>query len=246
MEPVRPLVDKYAFELLGTRPFAARDFHETRAGVCRLTAPLTHELAETLGRWRQLVGRVAEDFAAALESGRVPTPISGRRRAEARPGGPKAKAEVTSIKAGRCPWCGSPTERGRRTCSPECGARIKGANVAPMTQAASERMKRLAREPEHPALSPEANDKRRRTRREQRAAELAWEAEHPEPADTNLFEREVLPRLQGRSVSDISRATGLSVAYCARIRRGELTPHPRWWATLKDVDSLLGKRPVEE
>jgi CRISPR-associated protein Cas1 len=33
MEPIRPRVDAYAFDLLTKRPFAARDFHETRA--CR-------------------------------------------------------------------------------------------------------------------------------------------------------------------------------------------------------------------
>jgi hypothetical protein len=48
MEPIRPQVDAYVFALLTQRPFAARDFHETRAGVCRLTALLTHELGETL------------------------------------------------------------------------------------------------------------------------------------------------------------------------------------------------------
>lgn len=28
------------------------------------------------------------------------------------------------------------------------------------------------------------------------------------------------------------RATGLSVAYCSRIKRGDRTPHPRWWQRL--------------
>lgn len=64
MEPVRPAVDAFALELLTTRSLTARDFYETRAGTCRVTPPLTHELAATLPHWRQLVGRVAKDFAA--------------------------------------------------------------------------------------------------------------------------------------------------------------------------------------
>jgi predicted transcriptional regulator len=31
---------------------------------------------------------------------------------------------------------------------------------------------------------------------------------------------------------ELARRTGLSVAYCARIRRGEEVPHLRWWARL--------------
>jgi CRISPR-associated endonuclease Cas1 len=33
MEPIRPLVDTYAIDLLTSRPFAARDFFETSTGV---------------------------------------------------------------------------------------------------------------------------------------------------------------------------------------------------------------------
>lgn len=96
-------------------------------------------------------------------------------------------------------------------------------------------MRRLAATDGHPAQAVDANERRRSTRREQRAAELAWEAEHPEPADRTMFQREVLPRLQCVSARGLSRATGLSVAYCAQVKRGERVPHPRWWATLESL-----------
>ena len=92
MEPIRPLVDRYVLELLTSRTFAARDFFETRQGVCRVVAPLTHELGETATEWGKLIGRVAEDVARALDSeartgAALPTPISGRRPSAARPAG---------------------------------------------------------------------------------------------------------------------------------------------------------------
>jgi CRISPR-associated protein Cas1 len=47
MEAVRPSVDRYLHALLRDRVFRASDFYETQRGICRLLAPLTHELAET-------------------------------------------------------------------------------------------------------------------------------------------------------------------------------------------------------
>jgi hypothetical protein len=42
------------------------------------------------------------------------------------------------------------------------------------------------------------NERRRATRVEQRAAELAWEREHPGPADPQTFAREIAPKLAGK------------------------------------------------
>ncbi len=154
MEPVRPVVDAYAFELLTSRSFAARDFFETRTGVCRITPPLTHELAMTLPRWRRLVGRVAEDFAAAL--GEAPTPITGRHRAQARPSGPRPqKGKMATCRA--CSWCGGAALPQRATCSEECAERILAEKHKEFAVASSERMRRLAAEPDHPAQTSGKN-----------------------------------------------------------------------------------------
>lgn len=51
MEPVRPLVDRYVFDLLVRRAFAAEDFFETRQGVCRVTPHLARGLAGTALDW---------------------------------------------------------------------------------------------------------------------------------------------------------------------------------------------------
>jgi hypothetical protein len=56
----------------------------------------------------------------------------------------------------------------------------------------------------------------------------------PRPED-GTFQQEILPGLRAIPVLQMVSATGLSEAYCYRIRRGELVPHPRHWRALKEV-----------
>jgi CRISPR-associated endonuclease Cas1 len=91
IEAVRPDVDAYLLELLGRRAFRRTDFVETRQGGCRLLAPLTHELAETMPYWRgrlaPVVERVAQRLAADHDAAKRPLPtlLTGRRRSASRP-----------------------------------------------------------------------------------------------------------------------------------------------------------------
>jgi hypothetical protein len=75
MEAVRPQVDAYALQLLETHIFSARDFFETRQGVCRLMPPLTHILAETTPVWAKAVAPIAEDVAQTLFAAREVLPV---------------------------------------------------------------------------------------------------------------------------------------------------------------------------
>lgn len=95
-------------------------------------------------------------------------------------------------------------------------------------------MRHLHRD-DHPALTTEANAKRSATRKAQREAELVWAREHREAPDIEYFRKAIAPSLEGVSARAISRAIGLSVAYCASIKRGERVPHPRWWAVLASL-----------
>jgi CRISPR associated protein Cas1 len=76
MEPVRADVDNFLLDLLEDREFTARDFGELPNGVCRIAAPLTHELALTLPHWREclrpIVANLAQTFREALANGTSP------------------------------------------------------------------------------------------------------------------------------------------------------------------------------
>lgn len=245
MEPVRPLVDRYILELLTTHVLAAEDFFETRQGVCRVTPPLARELAATLPRWRVAVGRVAEVVAQRLaagggEAGPLPTPISGRNRSVGRgaPGRPK-RAHGAAVIGRRCSWCGGPTEGGRRTCSEACREAIRRDQDKTAFYGAGVASLRRLRESGVEPLTAGARAQLARRQTDRQREENAWNAEHPQRADREAFRREVLPGIQGVPLRELARRTGLSVPYCARIRRGEEVPHERWWTqlTAAEVDA---------
>ena len=50
---------------------------------------------------------------------------------------------------------------------------------------------------------------------------------HPEQRNEAWFKREIAPKLDGFSLKEIGKATGLSLAACSRIRAGARVPHPR-------------------
>jgi hypothetical protein len=54
-----------------------------------------------------------------------------------------------------------------------------------------------------------------------------WDERHGKHVNPSVFEREILPAIQGVPRSQLQRATGLSLHYVLLIRRGEKTPHPR-------------------
>jgi hypothetical protein len=125
VEPIRPLVDRFVLRILTERGFRAADFVETRQGVCRILAPLTHELAATMLDWRAHVGAVAERVAVLLVAGcpgsgaRQPTLLTGTNRSLGRRS-PRARpshyATSPDVAKPACSHCGEPVGRGRRVC----------------------------------------------------------------------------------------------------------------------------------
>jgi CRISPR-associated endonuclease Cas1 len=246
MEPVRPVVDRYALELLARRTFAADDFFETRQGVCRITPPLARELALTAPDWGRAVGRVAEDVARLLEAGDasrarwpVATPLSGRNRSrgrgrEAAPRGPGPELPVLR----GCVECGAPTVGRRRTCGDACEAEARAARDRTPFEGAGVRALAALRAAGVEPVDEAARQRLGARQRERQREENAWNAAHPERADAEVFRREVLPAIQGVPLRELARRAGLSVAYCARIRRGQEVPHARWWEALARAQPL--------
>ncbi|MDX2689287.1 CRISPR-associated endonuclease Cas1 [Streptomyces scabiei] len=73
MEVIRPEVDRFVLEMIGAigdnpRSFHRAEFTETREGLCRLVAPLTHELAEQSIRWGRILAPIAEEYAGMFAS----------------------------------------------------------------------------------------------------------------------------------------------------------------------------------
>ncbi len=239
MEPVRPLVDRYALRLFSERTFAETDFYETRQGVCRVTPRLATELAATSVEWRARVGRVAEDVARLLDEGAVdgrpvPTPMSGRNRSAGRGGLAKLRRSVSGSTVRRaCAWCGEAVAPGRRTCSEECRAALEGDNRPAFVAAGADALADRRDQGWRPVLSVEGRERlvgrAANTSREARD----WQRTHEWPEDSTTFERDILPRLGDLSARELARRTGLSASYCGRIKKGLIVPHPMWWERLR-------------
>jgi len=237
MEAVRPEVDELVLGMLQTRHFRWSDFVETRQGACRLLAPLSHELASTARMLASRVAPVAESIARAFADApestvtRLATPLTQSRRSAGRPTAWRATREalVTPNRpVATCLECGERVVPARKycvVCRPDIGA---------FQAAGSDRLARLRQAGEDPAHGGDAALIRGAKWRQRRQVEADWEREHGRP-DPAAFAAEILPNLRALATRQIVEATGMTRAYCSRIRRGELVPHPRHWATLRQL-----------
>jgi len=229
MEPVRPLVDAFVLDLLDRHTLRKVEFTETTDGHCRLKAPLTHELAESIPQWSRAVAPYAEHVAHAL--GQVMagkyvavTPLTTRRHRDAQAsikarklaGSTRAKDSTArqrqpakrSSAAWSCPDCGgSVTERHRVRCD-AC----------------------IDKDPRH---TPTLRATRAAAISRRRQAEAAWvEATGGGSADPEEFVRTIMPRLQGVPLAAIVAACGVSKASASNWRTGRRRPHPSHWRSL--------------
>jgi len=63
----------------------------------------------------------------------------------------------------------------------------------------------------------------------------SWGREHPGRRDEAWFKREIAPKLDAFTLSEIAAATDLSLAACSRVRAGARAPHPRHWEALREL-----------
>ena len=174
MEPVRADVDAFLLDLLEDREFTARDFGELPNGICRIAAPLTHELALTLPHWREclrpIAARLAQTFRESLvnksatphtlsaKSGnnrrsipgpeRSPLLATPRKTSQPRPYATRAwrapTIEARPTNPSACSMCGEPVLKRRRR---HCEACMPKARREHGLRAIKPRAKRWQRRP---------------------------------------------------------------------------------------------------
>ncbi len=249
MEPVRPQVDAWLLDLLDRKTFRASDFAETRQGVCRVLAPLSHELAESATLWAQLVGpvveRVADQLAKASQGvRRVSTPITGRSRsAAARRVLQEAQKPARRPRAPRpgstCRTCGEPVSRPDYrycdTCRPEAQEEAAAGLVAASRRA---RQARRAQGVPESSASPEARAKLGSAIGKRDDEATAWDAAHAGVVVDRETFAPIAARLPAVTLGRTTAATGLSKSYAASVRRGFHVPHPRHWAALAELTGV--------
>lgn len=238
IEPVRPHVDRYLLDLVGTHTFTRRDFIETRDGQCRLMPAVTEELAQSMPLWAKAVAPVAEAVAHALVDsmpgvGRRRSPLTGKtktspRRTKTMPHPAAARLEQ------RCPDCGGPLGDARRQKCPAC-FESERLDLARARVAASEALvERLSYADANTGEGKRALGAAKNGL--VRYLNTLWELEHPDSVtDPAVYRREVLPLISAVPVPVIRERLRVGNDSAWRIRNGTLTPHARRWAVLREL-----------
>ena len=125
MEAARPSVDAYVLELIQNRIFSRSDFAETPRGICRISLPLSHELAETAPHWAAAIAPAAEAAARLLAQSdasriaKISSPLTGRNRL-ARYGIEPRLPRLKTPTNGTCKDCGGLLPRRGRVYCDDC------------------------------------------------------------------------------------------------------------------------------
>ncbi len=260
MEPVRPDVDAFLLDLLEDRTFTSRDFTELSNGICRISAPLTHELALTLPHWRECLRPIVADLAQTfrdahsnrsvepcIRSARVPgrrtkpgppSPLSHtpRKTSQPRPYATRAwrapTVEAPPANPTACAMCGEPVLKRRRRHCEACMPKARREHGLRAIEAARKVLAAQTAAGHDPRGGADVNRMRGEAISEGHRRNRSWAREHPGQCDEAWFKREVTPKLDVFSLKEIGNTTGLSLAASSRIRSGAKVPHPRHWDRL--------------
>jgi len=255
MEAIRPEVDAWLLDWIGSQTFRLADFFERRDGEIRVSSTVTGALSETATHWGRLVAPWAERVATRLDdwwgdagrpTGRgkernLPTPLTetNRRAGRQETGATDQVTPMRKLKPPRtCRQCGVLILSRKQTlCSAACRDVYRREVIIPGLQLAGPAaLAELRSKGADPSRTIDARTKVGSTQRDRVRARAQWERDHSgEDFDPAEFRRHVLPALQAVPLSVMMRVTGLSVRYCSQIRRGERVPHPVYWDALRRI-----------
>jgi hypothetical protein len=189
-----------------------------------------------------IAARLAQQFrnAATGTNGKRPAPIKSplvatpRKTSQARPYASKAwstpRVESPPSKTVACELCGVPVLKRRRRHCDACIPKVRRAHGLRAIEAARKALALQAAEGNDPRASDRVGPKRGEAISKQHRRNRNWSRAHDaENRDEAWFLRQVTPRLDGFTLAQIAKATGLSLAACSRIRAGARIPHPRHW-----------------
>jgi len=247
IEPLRPRVDGYLLTFLQERTFRAKDFFETRQGVCRLMPSLTQTLTELSLQLARIVGPVVEQLAQRLVHGqsktskpiKVPTLLSQANRSDGRDRVRTTAKRETESKPQKlpnaCRECGTIlAARSRKYCD-ACLPAIRERSISTFSESGRQRLAELRAKGIEPSRDRDARRKLGEKNSQHMQDQTRWEQSQVSDFDPDAFNEHILPGLQGHSLNAIAKATGLSDQYCSRIRRGRYIPHPRHWQALMSL-----------
>jgi CRISPR-associated endonuclease Cas1 len=236
LESIRPSIDSYLLDALGSRIFRADEFAETSAGQCRIMPKLARELAATsltwaaeAAPWAELVARM---IAADAGMSSPPTILTGDVRRAARPPSDRTqpyRPPRPAPPSRNCPDCGAQIRQDHKRC-PVCH---QAANTQRLRHHQAEETARRRQNGEYPSQRPEVRARIAEAQRALWADRFDSGSPGGFTGTPSEFRRLILPRLVGLAPRDLARETGLSRGYCAQVRDGKRVPHVRHWAAFQ-------------
>jgi CRISPR-associated endonuclease Cas1 len=235
LEAIRPDIDAWLIDLLHRRTFKSRDFIEQPDGHVRVAAPLSHDLAATMPRWRRTIAPTAEHVAHVLAAliatdYRASTPLTGQRLADSqeRVRSRKAKSQSTRLRMDAFPQgrASQPELPLSRTCI-DCGkplARSRHVRCSECWEI-------------QPGQDAETRQRRGRAIAEARAKLETWKAGREPLVAADDFEL-IRARLAEVSLREIMAACGVAKSTASAIRAGRYVPARRHWWTLKLIGEV--------
>lgn len=230
VEPVRPIVDRYILNIVRSTVFTRDDFVEMRSGQCRVGDSMAAEIAAQMPAWAKALAPHAESVAHQIVDGsdgssRRRTPLTGNpKKGSQRKSTPRRATPMRT----RCIDCGeSLTDRRQHRC-PKCRDATQMQTLVDRLAAAQARLEAVTDD-------PNATGAVRRAAKASvnRSEASLWDLQHPgAERDPEHLRTKILPGLQGVPVPTIMDALGITYDAAWRIRRGDLTPHPRHWPPL--------------
>jgi hypothetical protein len=204
--------------------------HSSRRG---LVQPIAARLAQL---FRNASTGANGKRPACVKSPLVATP---RKALQPRPYASKAwntpRLESLRHSAATCELCaGAVLKRRRRHCD-ACIPKARRTRGLRAIEAARKALAAQAAAGDDPRASAKAGRHRGEAISEQHRQNRAWTRSSTDYRDAAWFLREIVPKLDAYSLSQIAKATGLSLAACSRIRAGTRLPHPRHWEGLESL-----------
>lgn len=251
MEAARVDVDTFVLDLLDGHRFRRKDFTEMPNGICRLAPALARDLARAFPRSQRLARAVEAVVAILAESSKgtpddaasavVSASVERNRRLRAPRKLPtlltetnrsigRTKRVVPKLIPNVCSTCGEPIAPDRMFCDP-CLDDRRAQRIPDFIASGPQTLAALRASGEDPAHDDSARAKRSAS---QRLAVRARAAFVDDLGELD-FARDILPKLAAIPVKTIVKAAGCSLRYAALIRRGERTPHRRFWKALHDL-----------
>lgn len=240
IEAVRPAVDAYVLALLTQRTLSARDFTETRQGVCRLNTKLGTKLAETLASWQMQIAPVIESVmhrlaASSPRVAKLTTPLTRTNHRvawDARAPKRQHRQVHTGTLAlpATCRDCGGELPSRRHRYCEDCRRQRWEQHSARGRQNAAQVLAALRAEHEDPGYGGRAAELRGTKNAAHQRAVREWQGTRP---DVSFFATEILPGIRDVPIARLVAVTGLSEHYCSLIRLGKRVPHPRHWEALR-------------